>query len=111
MSPVEAASRGAVTENGGRIMTWASKPLVGIVALALLAAGGCSVGRTAHSFSSAGKVFLLVQDLGPTLVESSGDHMHSMTAVIDQDTRAFFHDLDIFYMTDRPTRLTPWHDR
>jgi hypothetical protein len=31
--------------------------------------------------------------------------------VIDQDARAFIYDMDLVYQTNRPTRLTMWHDR
>ena len=72
---------------------------------------GCRVGPTASSVASAGKVFMMSQDLGPTLTQSTGEHMHSINAVIDQDLRAFYRDLDLIYQTERPTRLTPWHDR
>jgi hypothetical protein len=79
--------------------------------LVVFVSAGCSTGRTAASVANAGKVFMMWQDLGPTLTQSTGDHMHSINAVIDQDLRAFYHDLDLLYQTDRPTRLTPWHDR
>ena len=72
---------------------------------------GCNVGRTAAEVGNAGKIVMMSQGLGPSLTQSTGDHMHSISAVIDRDVRAFFHDLDLLYMTDRPTRLTPWHDR
>ena len=77
----------------------------------LIATAGCSVGRTASYIGDAGKTYMLRQDLGPTLTQSKGDHMHSISAVIDRDARAFFHDMDLLYQTERPTRLTPWHDR
>ena len=72
---------------------------------------GCNVGRTAAEIGNAGKIIMMSQNLGPTLTQSTGDHMHVISAVIDRDTRALFHDLDMLYMTDRPSRLTPWHDR
>lgn len=87
---------------------------IGTLAVAasfLLLSGGCSVGRTAARVGDAGKVVMMWQELGPTLTQSTGEHMHTISGVIDMDTRALFYDLDMLYMTRRPTRLTPWHDR
>lgn len=89
----------------------AASILLIVTSLAMFVPAGCSTGRTAASVANAGKVFMMWQDLGPTLTQSTGDHMHSINAVIDQDLRAFYHDLDLLYQTERPTRLTPWHDR
>jgi len=74
------------------------------------AVAGCT-GRTIGGSAYAGKIIMRSQSLGPTLTQSTGDHMHSIGAVIDQDMRALFHDLDLLYQTEKPTRLTPWHDR
>ncbi|NOT01101.1 MAG: hypothetical protein HOP29_10780 [Phycisphaerales bacterium] len=84
-----------------------------ILAIMLTAAplSGCNVGRTSADVGYAGKLFMQSQNLGPTLTHSTADHMHTISAVIDRDTRALFDDLDILYMTDRPSRLTRWHDR
>ncbi len=89
-----------------------AKPTLGILfGLLLTHSSGCNVGRSAAEVGNAGKMIMMSQNLGPTLVQSTGDHLHTISAVIDRDTRALFHDLDMLYMTDRPTRLTPWHDR
>lgn len=72
---------------------------------------GCDVGRTSAEVGYAGKLFMQSQNLGPTLTHSTADHMHTINTVIDRDTRALFDDLDLLYMTERPTRLTRWHDR
>jgi len=77
----------------------------------VLAAAGCNVGRTAAGVGDAGKLVMMSQNLGPTLTQSTGDHMHSISTLIDHDRRALFDDLDMLYMTDRPTRLSRWHDR
>jgi len=76
-----------------------------------LAAAGCNVGRTAAEVGDAGKLVMMSQNLGPTLTQSTGDHMHTIATVIDQDRRALFDDLDMLYQTDRPSRLSRWHDR
>jgi len=101
-----------MTRNGAGIETMKSVVTRLLVMVALSGCvAGCTVGRATHTVADAGKVFMVSQDLGPTLTQSSGEHMHVITAVIDRDARAFFHDLDMLYMTERPTRLTPWHDR
>ncbi len=76
-----------------------------------VAVAGCSTGGAIKNTAYAGKIIMRSQSLGPTLTESTGEHMHSIAAVIDQDMRALFHDLDLLYQTEQPTRLTPWHDR
>lgn len=81
----------------------------GIVCWLMLA--GCNVGRTAAYVGDAGKLFMMSQNLGPTLTQSTGDHMHTISTVIDQDRRALFGDLDMLFQTDRPSRLSRWHDR
>lgn len=37
------------------------------------------------------------------------EHNQAVIRIADQDRRAFIDDLDIVFMTDRPTRLTRWH--
>ena len=71
---------------------------------------GC-VGRTVAHVANAGKVIMMYQDLGPTTSQSTGDHLHTISTVIDYDAHAFFDDLDLLYQTDRPTRLTRWIER
>ena len=46
-----------------------------------------------------------------TLGETSEEHRERVSAVADQDARALVEDLDVLFMTDRPTRLTRWHGR
>ena len=48
---------------------------------------------------------------GETLTQSSSDHYRYVSSVAAHDSRALVDDLDLFFMTDRPTRLTRWHDR
>ena len=76
-----------------------------------LVLSGCNVGRTAAYVGDAGKLVMMSQGLGPTLTQSTGDHMHTISTVIDFDRRALFNDLDLLYQTDRPSRLSRWHDR
>lgn len=44
-------------------------------------------------------------------VETPGDRMHTLRQVANQDSRALVDDLDYFFMTDRPSRLSRWHNR
>ena len=46
-----------------------------------------------------------------TLGETSAEHRERVSVVADQDARAIVEDLDLLFMTDRPTRLTRWHGR
>ena len=82
-----------------------------VVLLGLSLATGCTVGRSAAHVATAGKIVMMAQGLGPTMTQSTGDHLHAINATIDHDARAFFDDLDLWYQTDRPTRLTRWNDR
>lgn len=45
------------------------------------------------------------------LADSSAEHRQRVQSVIDHDNRALADDLDLFFMTDRPSRLTRWHAR
>jgi hypothetical protein len=58
-----------------------------------------------------GKVVAMESDPGPTVTQSTGDHLHTINTVIDMDQRAFFDDLDLLLLQDRPTRLTRWVER
>jgi len=49
--------------------------------------------------------------MGETLTQSAPDHYHTVSSISAHDARALVDDLDLFFMTDRPTRLTRWHDR
>lgn len=44
-----------------------------------------------------------------TLGMSAEDHYHHVKRISDIDRRALQDDWDVFWMTDRPTRLTRWH--
>lgn len=76
-----------------------------------IASAGCNVGGTAAYVADAGKMVMLSQNLGPTLTQSTGEHLHTISTAIDVDRRAFIEDLDIWNQTDRPTRLTRWISR
>jgi len=46
-----------------------------------------------------------------TLGETGDEHRERVSTIADQDARALVEDLDLLFMTDRPTRLTRWHGR
>ena len=46
-----------------------------------------------------------------TLSEAPDEHFHRADMILDRDRRALAEDLDLLFMTDRPTRLSKWHGR
>lgn len=46
-----------------------------------------------------------------TITQSPHEHYQSVANVAERDARALIEDLDLVFMTERPTRLTRWHDR
>lgn len=73
--------------------------VLGISLLACWGAMGCySAGARPHTCME-------------TLGETSDEHYHRADLVLDRDRRALAEDLDLLFMTDRPTRLSKWHGR
>ena len=71
-----------------------------LIGLFATAAAGCH-GR-------GGMLFLYPHADRPNLAQSSAKHYESVSRIADHDRRALGDDLDLFFMTDRPTRLTRW---
>ena len=46
-----------------------------------------------------------------TLSESSDEHYHRVGMILDRDRRALAEDLDLLFLTERPTRLSRWHGK
>lgn len=46
-----------------------------------------------------------------TVAESGQEHYRRVSNVAERDRRALADDLDLFFQTERPTRLTKWHVR
>ena len=46
-----------------------------------------------------------------TLALTPAEHRHALEEITKHDARALVEDLDLFFLTDRPTRLTRWHTR
>lgn len=45
------------------------------------------------------------------LAKDGCDHRYQLQSVSTQDQRGIVDDLDMIFMTDRPSRLNKWHDR
>jgi hypothetical protein len=82
-----------------------------LATLVLVVSTGCRAGRTAAHVANAGKIIMMRSDLGPTVTQTTGQHLHQINAVIEMDQRALFNDLDLLFQTERPTRLTRWTDK
>ncbi len=49
--------------------------------------------------------------VGDSLAHNSKERAQIVVEVNRRDRQAILHDLDLLFQTDRPTRLSPWHDR
>lgn len=48
---------------------------------------------------------------GETMTYTSEEHRHRVSQISAHDSRALVEDLELLFLTDRPTRLTRWHTR
>ena len=48
---------------------------------------------------------------GETLTLTPEEHQHRISEISARDSRALVEDLELLFLTDRPTRLTRWHSR
>ncbi len=76
--------------------------------LLIFAVGGCASGNSGRGSSSA---WLYPHASASTLSQSPHEHRQAISNSITRDRQALIEDLDILFMTERPTRLTRWHDR
>lgn len=60
---------------------------------------------------AAGALILAAGCSGASLAHSSKERAQVLVEVNRRDRQAILHDLDLLFQTDRPTRLSPWHDR
>lgn len=83
---------------------WVRMSVLGWCAV-IAVAGGCSEkGRrmaTSARYPHAGM---------ESLSSTSAEHRQAGWAAAERDRKALAEDLDLLFMTDRPTRLTKWHD-
>ena len=82
-----------------------------VVLVGSLAAAVCGCAQTTKEVVVANRVLVkgLSEDRSPT--ESYTEHLHRLTAIVDQDARALIDDWDLLLQRDRPTRLMRWHSR
>lgn len=82
--------------------------LAPMAVLGLYLAGGC-----AHTtrFREEHQPNLYLHSHAYTTSQSGEEHYRTVRSVVRRDAQAFMDDLDLLFMTDRPSRLTKWHDR
>ena len=79
-----------------------------LLLLAVFASTGCAV----FTRSAGSTVFLnYPHATEATLGQTPSEHFRVASDVARRDGLALIEDLDLLFMTDRPTRLTRWHDR
>ena len=85
-------------------MTMQRRFLFGTMALGLFVTSwGCT--------STKGQSWPYVHERTETLTETPAEHQHRVHTVANRDAKAIAEDLDILFMTDRPSRLNRWQDR
>jgi len=75
----------------------------------LWTATGCGTIPSSNAYWEYRLQKLATQDTNS--VQSAADRMHTLRQVADQDARGLVDDLDWVFMTDRPSRLSRWHNR
>jgi hypothetical protein len=87
-----------------------TKALTIVAAGALaIAASGCGLIPSSNAYWQYRMDKLLTQDTDS--VQSAADRMHVQRQVANQDARALVDDLDMIFMTERPSRLSRSHNR
>ena len=73
-----------------------------LVAVALTALGltGCA--------SKTATMIYYPHATSANMTQTSREHYQSIANIVAWDRKALIEDLDMFFMTDRPTRLTRW---
>lgn len=74
-----------------------------VVVLAVAGTAGCT--------SRASQLWVHSHRHLETLGQTSEEHNQWVIQIVDRDRHALVEDLDMLFMTDRPTRLTKWHSR
>jgi hypothetical protein len=78
-----------------------------VVGLALTLSG-CAVAT--HTSETSRAIFYPHKN-AETLTQTSEEHRQMVRAVAERDSKGLIDDLDVLFMTDRPTRLTRWHTK
>jgi len=73
---------------------------VAVLALGALTAAGCQ--------ARASVPFLYPQATATTRTQSPHEHFQSVSDIAAHDERLLIDDLDLLFLTDRPSRLTRW---
>lgn len=82
------------------------------IAAVLLLIGSAVPGCAAWTRAPRSTVMLnYPQATEATLTQSPHEHFQYISNIATQDARALVEDLDLVFMTDRPTRLTRWQSR
>ncbi len=89
-------------------MTRFVRCMVGVCVLVALTQSGCASWANTQRATVG---FNYPHSQGETLGQSPHEHHRRIAASSAHDARALVEDLDLWYLTDRPTRLTRWHDR
>jgi len=76
---------------------------IAALAMAALSAAGC------HARSSV--PFLYPHATQPTRTLAPHEHYRNVSNVAEQDQFLLIDDLDLVFLTDRPTRLSKWRSR
>lgn len=76
--------------------------------LASLTATGCASTSGVHERQPG---FLILHARMESTSESSENHQQRIARILGVDRRLLADDLDLFYQTERSTRLSRWHGR
>lgn len=71
-----------------------------VTALTSLGLAGCASKTTTE--------ILYPHSTRANMTQSPHEHYQSVSNIAAQDRRALIDDLDVFFLTDRPSRLTRW---
>jgi hypothetical protein len=82
---------------------------VALVGFLLAAASGCAQLSKEVVVGNQIVVKGLTEDRSMT--ESHTEHLHRMTAIVNQDARGLIDDWDVLLLRDRPGRLARWYSR
>jgi hypothetical protein len=75
----------------------------------LVVGAGCGTLPSSGAYWQYRSDKLWTQDTGTA--HSSADRMHTHRQVADTDARTLVDDIDYIFLTDRPSRLSRYHDR
>ena len=89
-------------------MTGVVRFAVIIGSLAVWSLSGCAASAGAQGRPL---VWIYPHAASETMAETPDEHYHRVSSVVAQDARSLSEDLDLFFLTNRTSRLTRWHSR